>query len=91
MKPTLQQLYEYQATLIDLPQFLVMFRKTNRITQKELAEELGLTDGAVSEDERGGGYNRASLNRLLQVINALIRLNERKILNKQLPNNKSHD
>ena len=77
MRPSLQNLYELQTMLEDLPEFLTSFRKQARITQEELAEELGVTASSVSEDERGR-YSHGGLDRLKQVINALIRLSHKK-------------
>jgi predicted transcriptional regulator len=64
----------------DLPEFLTEYRKVNPITQEELANELGLSAGAVSADE-SGRYRTAGLDRLLQVVNALIRISHRKNIN----------
>jgi predicted transcriptional regulator len=77
MKPTLQNLYQLQAVLEDVPKLLTVYRKSQRITQEELANELGLTANSISADEQGR-YQNAGLDRLLQVINALIRLSNRK-------------
>lgn len=80
MKPTIQNLYELQAMLEDLPRLLTAYRKSQKITQEELANELGVTATSVSEDERGR-YSHGGLVRIKQVVNALIRLTNRKNTN----------
>lgn len=54
----------------DLPDALVKARIAEGLTQKELAERLGVTEQMVQRDE-AGGYETASLDRLADAADAL--------------------
>jgi HTH-type transcriptional regulator/antitoxin HipB len=58
------------AGLGDLPATLVKPRIAAGLTQRELAERLGVAEQAVQRDE-AGGYARATLDRLQRVAEAL--------------------
>jgi HTH-type transcriptional regulator/antitoxin HigA len=53
-----------------LPDLLVKARIVDGLTQRQLAERLGVTEEAVQRDE-AGGYARAGLDRLARVAAAL--------------------
>jgi DNA-binding XRE family transcriptional regulator len=53
-----------------LPDVLVKARIARRLTQHQLAEQLGVAEEAVQRDE-AGGYARASLERLARVAEVL--------------------
>lgn len=54
----------------DLADVLVLARIARGVTQKELADELGVSQQQVGKDENGG-YHTASLTRLSDVLDAL--------------------
>lgn len=58
------------AGLGDLPAALVKARIAAGLTQRQLAERLGVAEQAVQRDE-AGGYARATLDRLQRVAEAL--------------------
>jgi HTH-type transcriptional regulator/antitoxin HipB len=58
------------AGLGDLPAALVKARIAAGLTQRDLAERLGVAEQAVQRDE-AGGYARATLDRLQRVAEAL--------------------
>lgn len=58
------------SSLDELPEALVKARLARGMTQKELAERVGVPPQQVQRDERGG-YERASLWRLADVVDAL--------------------
>ncbi len=53
-----------------LPDLLVKARIAEGLTQRQLAERLGVAEEAVQRDE-AGGYARAGLDRLARVAEAL--------------------
>ncbi len=57
-------------SLEDLPSLLVQARIASNLTQRELAERLGVSEQQVQKDEKTG-YTKASLERLIGVARAL--------------------
>lgn len=58
------------ASLSELPQALIKARLMAGLTQRQLAERLGVAEDVVQRDE-ADRYDRASFNRLLDVMDAL--------------------
>ena len=54
--------------LLKMAQFILKLRKEKKLTQKDLAEQLGVTDKAVSKWERGLSYPDISLLSKLSII-----------------------